>query len=226
MRCADHRAAPPRPCIHALRDAAMVREPRAGPATGRLGGPYDRRALETRPLAGADVPATRKRPGRAGQVETASGGFGWQACDDRPTCSSDGLQRSEPIRLAVYDGLGGASPSAEPRRPTSIGYGLRFTNPRSTFERELEHFSTRTPTGAASIDSAAEDTATSKTAFPCILAAPGSPPRPTSLYARSPANHQTTARDLWEEFRGRAAVVRHPPCSSRSTTRALIERSA
>jgi glutamate synthase (NADPH/NADH) large chain len=190
--------------------------------------PYER-ALETGgPLEGADVPGySEAGPAEPVKVEDrVLAGFGWQR-DDVKLVQQMASNGAEPIGSLGYDGpLAALSPERQNLADYFKETVAVVTNPALDRERELEHFSTRTLFGRRpSIDSAAEDTATVETAFPVILGGHhGLAPLADKVYRRVARDHQTyLLEDLWEEFRGRAAVVDISLLEG-ETTKAAVER--
>jgi glutamate synthase (NADPH/NADH) large chain len=191
-------------------------------------GPYAR-ALETGgPLEGADVPGySEAGPAEPVKVEDrVLAGFGWQR-DDVKLVQQMASNGAEPIGSLGYDGpLAALSPERQNLADYFKETVAVVTNPALDRERELEHFSTRTLYGRRpSFDSAAEDTATVETAFPVVLGGHhGLAPLSDKTYRKIARDHQTyLLEDLWEEFRGRAAVVDISLLES-ETTAGAIER--
>jgi glutamate synthase (NADPH) large chain len=190
--------------------------------------PYERALVTGGPLEGADVPGySEAGPAEPVKVEDrVLAGFGWQR-DDVKLVQQMASNGAEPIGSLGYDGpLAALSPERQNLADYFKETVAVVTNPALDRERELEHFSTRTLFGRRpSIDSAAEDTATVETAFPVILGGHhGLAPLSDKVYRRVARDHQTyLLEDLWEEFRGRAAVVDISLLEA-ETTKAAIER--
>ncbi|HEX3737407.1 MAG TPA: glutamate synthase-related protein, partial [Solirubrobacterales bacterium] len=190
--------------------------------------PYERALATGGPLEGADVPGySEAGPAEPVKVEDrVLAGFGWQR-DDVKLVQQMASNGAEPIGSLGYDGpLAALSPERQNLADYFKETVAVVTNPALDRERELEHFSTRTLYGRRpTIDSAVEDTATVETAFPVVLGGHhGLAPLSDKTYRKIAREHQTyLLEDLWEEFRGRAAVVDISLLES-ETTAGAIER--
>jgi glutamate synthase (NADPH/NADH) large chain len=191
-------------------------------------GPYER-ALDTGgPLEGGEVPgysdAGPEEPVRV--ADRVLAGFGWQR-DDVKLVQQMASSGAEPIGSLGYDGpLAALSPERQNLADYFKETVAVVTNPAIDREREVEHFSTRTVFGRRpSIAAAADDTGTVETSFPVILGGHHDmAPLSDKVYRRIAREHRTyLLEDLWEEFRGRAAVVDISLLES-ETTRGAIAR--
>ncbi len=189
---------------------------------------YDRTLETGGPLEGDDVPGySEAGPEEPVKVEDRIlAGFGWQR-DDVKLVQQMASNGAEPVGSLGYDGpLAALSPERQNLADYFKETVAVVTNPALDRERELEHFSTRALFGRRpSLDSAGEDTGTVETEFPVILGGHhGLAPLSDQTYRRIARNHHTyLLEDLWEEFRGRAAVVDISLLES-ETTKGAIER--
>ncbi|HEX5928401.1 MAG TPA: glutamate synthase-related protein [Solirubrobacterales bacterium] len=190
--------------------------------------PYERAIEAGGPLEGADVPgysdAGPEEPVKVSDRVLA--GFGWQR-DDVKLVQQMASNGAEPVGSLGYDGpLAALSPERQNLADYFKETVAVVTNPAIDREREMEHFSTRSVFGRRpSIDDASLDTGTVETAFPVILGGHHDlAPLSDATYRRIAREHRTyLLEDLWEEFRGRAAVVDISLLES-ETTKGAIDR--
>ncbi len=191
-------------------------------------GPYDRALEPGGPLEGADVPgysdAGPEEPVKVSDRVLA--GFGWQR-DDVKLVQQMASNGAEPVGSLGYDGpLAALSPERQNLADYFKETVAVVTNPAIDREREMEHFSTRAVFGRRpSLDDASLDTGTVETGFPLILGGHHElAPLSDKTYRQIARKHRTyLLEDLWEEFRGRAAVVDISLLES-ETTQGAIER--
>lgn len=190
--------------------------------------PYDR-ALECGgPLEGDEVPGySDAGPAEPVKVsERILAGFGWQR-DDVKLVHQMATTGAEPVGSLGYDGpLAALSPERQNLADYFKETVAVVTNPAIDREREIEHFSIRAVFGRRpSIDRADVDTGTVVSKLPIILGGHhGMAPLSDRTYRKVANGHNTyLLEDLWEEFRGRAAVVDISLLES-ETTRGAIER--
>jgi glutamate synthase (NADPH/NADH) large chain len=190
--------------------------------------PYDRALVTGGPLEGEEVPgysdAGPEEPVKV--VDRVLAGFGWQR-DDVKLVQQMASNGSEPVGSLGYDGpLAALSPERQNLADYFKETVAVVTNPAIDREREMEHFSTRTVYGRRpSLGAAGEDTGTVEASFPVVLGGHhGLAPLSDKTYRAIARKHNTyLLEDLWEEFRGRAAVVDISLLES-ETTLGAIER--
>jgi len=190
--------------------------------------PYARALEAGGPLEGTDVPGySEAGPEEPVKVsDRVLAGFGWQR-DDVKLVQQMASNGAEPVGSLGYDGpLAALSPERQNLADYFKETVAVVTNPAIDREREMEHFSTRAVFGRRpSIDDASLDTGTVETAFPLILGGHHDlAPLSDKTYRQIARKHRTyLLEDLWEEFRGRAAVVDISLLES-ETTQGAIDR--
>src|SRR5436190_3874548 len=189
---------------------------------------YDRALESGGPLEGDEVPgysdAGPEEPVKVSDRVLA--GFGWQR-DDVKLVQQMASNGSEPVGSLGYDGpLAALSPERQNLADYFKETVAVVTNPAIDREREIEHFSCRAVFGARpSMDRPGEDPRTIETAFPIILGGHHDmAPLSDSVYRRVAKEHKTyLLEDLWECFRGRAAVI-DISCLETETVEGALER--
>jgi glutamate synthase (NADPH) large chain len=180
------------------------------------------------PLTGPEIPGyTSAGPSEPVKVEDrVLGGFGWQR-EDMRLVQQMAATGAEPIGSLGYDG-----PLAclSTQRQNLADYFKEsvavVTNPAIDREREVEHFSCRAVIGARpGLDEIPTRRTTVETAFPILLGGhDGLAPLGDSTYRAVARAHKTfLLEDLWEEFRGRAAVL-DVSCLETESTQGAVER--
>ncbi len=180
------------------------------------------------PLEGAEIPGyTSAGPSEPMRVDDRIlAGFGWQREDTKlvQQMASNGV---EPIGSLGYDGpLAALSPERQNLADHFKETVAVVTNPAIDREREIEHFSCRAVFGARpSINDPAAEPRTIETAFPIILGGhDGLAPLSDRSYRKIAKEHKTfLLEDLWEQFKGRAAVLDISLLDA-ETTEGAIER--
>jgi glutamate synthase (NADPH/NADH) large chain len=164
------------------------------------------------PLEGSEIPGYADAgPSEPVKVEDrVLAGFGWQR-EDTKLCQQMASNGAEPIGSLGYDGpLAALSPERQNLADYFKETVAVVTNPAIDREREVEHFSCRAVFGARpSIDDPGTQPRTIETAFPVILGGHhGMAPLSDATYRRLAKEQKTfLLEDLWELFKGRAAVL-------------------
>ena len=180
------------------------------------------------PLEGAEIPGYASAgPSEPVKVEDrVLGGFGWQR-EDMKLVQQMAATGQEPIGSLGYDGpLAALSPERQNLADYFKESVAVVTNPAIDREREVEHFSCRAVfgrrPGAHVLDGGPT---TVETAFPILLGGHhGMAPLSDSVYRQVAKQHKTyLLEDLWEEFRGRAAVL-DVACLDCEDTQGAVER--
>jgi glutamate synthase (NADPH/NADH) large chain len=180
------------------------------------------------PLAGAEIPGyDAAGPSEPVKVEErVLAGMGWQR-EDMKLVQQMGSNGAEPIGSLGYDGpLAALSPERQNLADYFKETVAVVTNPAIDREREIEHFSCRAVFGPRpSINHPDEDPQTIETAFPVILGGHHDmAPLSDEVYRRVAKEHKTyLLEDLWEEFRGRSAVI-DISCLETETVQGALER--
>jgi glutamate synthase (NADPH) large chain len=180
------------------------------------------------PLEGPEIPgydsAGPAEPVKVGEQVLA--GMGWQR-EDTKLVQQMGSNGAEPIGSLGYDGpLAALSPERQNLADYFKETVAVVTNPAIDREREIEHFSCRAVFGARpSIDRPQDDPRTIETAFPIILGGHHDmAPLSDETYRSVAREHKTyLLEDLWECFRGRAAVL-DISCLEAETVEGALER--
>jgi glutamate synthase (NADPH/NADH) large chain len=180
------------------------------------------------PLEGPEIPGYDSA-GPAEPVKVSEhvlAGMGWQR-EDTKLVQQMASNGAEPIGSLGYDGpLAALSPERQNLADYFKESVAVVTNPAIDREREIEHFSCRAVFGARpSIDRPQDEPRTIETAFPIILGGHhGMAPLSDSVYRRVAKEHKTyLLEDLWELFRGRAAVL-DVSCLEAETVEGALER--
>jgi glutamate synthase (NADPH) large chain len=180
------------------------------------------------PLEGPEIPGyAAAGPSEPVKVEDkVLAGLGWQR-EDVKLVQQMASNGAEPIGSLGYDGpLAALSPERQNLADYFKETVAVVTNPAIDREREIEHFSCRAVFGARpSMDRPADDPRTIETAFPVILGGHDDmAPLSDEVYRRVAKEHKTyLLEDLWEEFRGRAAVL-DISCLETETVQGALER--
>jgi glutamate synthase (NADPH) large chain len=180
------------------------------------------------PLEGAEIPGyAAAGPSEPVKVEEkVLAGMGWQR-EDVKLVQQMASNGAEPIGSLGYDGpLAALSPERQNLADYFKETVAVVTNPAIDREREIEHFSCRAVFGPRpSMDRPAEDPRTIETAFPVIIGGHDDmAPLSDEVYRRVAREHKTyLLEDLWEEFRGRAAVI-DISCLETETVQGALER--
>ena len=180
------------------------------------------------PLEGAEIPGyTSAGPAEPVKVqERVLAGFGWQR-DDMKLVQQLAATGSEPIGSLGYDGPLACLSRERQNLPDYFKESVAVvTNPAIDREREVEHFSCRAIFGRRpELTAAGGERRTVETAFPVLLGGHDDlAPLGDAVYRTVAREHKTfLLEDLWEEFRGRGAVL-DVSCLDAETTRAAVER--
>jgi glutamate synthase (NADPH/NADH) large chain len=180
------------------------------------------------PLEGPEIPGyAAAGPSEPVKVEEkVLAGMGWQR-EDMKLVQQMASNGAEPIGSLGYDGpLAALSPERQNLADYFKETVAVVTNPAIDREREIEHFSCRAVFGARpSIDRPGEDPRTIETAFPILLGGHHDmAPLSDAVYRRVAKEHKTyLLEDLWECFRGRAAVI-DISCLETETVQGALER--
>jgi glutamate synthase (NADPH) large chain len=180
------------------------------------------------PLEGAEIPGyAAAGPSEPVKVEEkVLAGMGWQR-EDVKLVQQMASNGAEPIGSLGYDGpLAALSPERQNLADYFKETVAVVTNPAIDREREIEHFSCRAVFGPRpSIDHPDHDPRTVETAFPVILGGHDDmAPLSDEVYRRVAREHKTyLLEDLWEVFRGRAAVI-DISCLETETVEGALER--
>jgi glutamate synthase (NADPH) large chain len=180
------------------------------------------------PLEGPEIPGYDSAgPSEPVKVDDkVLAGMGWLR-EDVKLVQQMASNGAEPIGSLGYDGpLAALSPERQNLADHFKETVAVVTNPAIDREREIEHFSCRAVFGARpSIDRPADDPRTIETAFPVILGGHDDmAPLSDAVYRRVAREHKTyLLEDLWEEFRGRSAVI-DISCLETETVEGALER--
>ena len=180
------------------------------------------------PLSGFEVPGyTSAGPSEPVKVEDrVLGGFGWQR-EDMKLVQQMAATGAEPIGSLGYDGpLACLSPERQNLADYFKESVAVVTNPAIDREREVEHFSCRAVLGPRpSLHAVKPEPGTVELAFPVLFGGhDGLAPLSDETYRAIAHRHKTyLLEDLWEAFRGRAAVL-DLSCLESEDTRGAIER--
>ena len=180
------------------------------------------------PLEGPEIPGYHSaRPAEPVKVsEGVLAGMGWQR-EDTKLVQQMASNGAEPIGSLGYDGpLAALSVERQNLADYFKETVAVVTNPAIDREREIEHFSCRAVFGARpSIDRPQDDPRTIETAFPIILGGHHDmAPLSDETYRGIAKEHKTyLLEDLWECFRGRAAVL-DISCLEAETVEGALER--
>jgi glutamate synthase (NADPH/NADH) large chain len=180
------------------------------------------------PLEGPEIPGYDSAgPAEPVKVsERVLAGMGWQR-EDTKLVQQMASNGAEPIGSLGYDGpLAALSPERQNLADFFKETVAVVTNPAIDREREIEHFSCRAVFGARpSIDRPQDDPRTIETAFPIILGGHHEmAPLSDETYRSVAKEHKTyLLEDLWECFRGRAAVL-DISCLEAETVEGALER--